>query len=174
MTAPAPDPGRFAGTPPWTGPWADDAHRILRLFQGETGPADEHAADCQSCPVCRGAAWVRRSGPEVLERIGELATGLAATLRDLDDDLTEDDGGGLGPDGDPKTGDDLQSDDGHTGDDVHPAESGGVGTDRDDVNTAGYGSPGNGRRAPSGARRRPPEGSARARPPSTVRIDVTD
>ena len=76
----------------WTGPWADDARRLFQVIQGE------------------GIAVLRRAGPEVLDRVSELAAGLAATLRALD--LGEDNGpeqgaeagSGAGPSPDPGSG----------------------------------------------------------------------
>jgi hypothetical protein len=80
-----------AGGRPWDGPWAEDAHRLYGTFSGivqqvleqaATGePGADHSDQCRYCPVCQAMAVVRRSGPEVLDRVAELASGLAATLR---------------------------------------------------------------------------------------------
>ena len=118
----------------WTGPWADDARRLFRVVQraldeGATESAESaHSPECTYCPLCRGVAVLRRAGPDVLDRVSELAAGLAATLRSLDDEPKTDPGTGPGA----------------------PAEPG---------STTG---------SPAGSTSGP------ARPPSTVRIDVTD
>jgi hypothetical protein len=81
----------------WSGPWADDARRLFELLKGAAaqagaGPAGnqgdsageagpEHSPDCRYCPLCQGMAALRRSGPDVLDRLAEVAAGLAATLR---------------------------------------------------------------------------------------------
>lgn len=81
---------------PWAGPWADDARRIFAILQnhdghhGHTGHSGDEGApgagspsspEARSCPLCQGMALVRRSGPDVLDRVADLAAGLAATLR---------------------------------------------------------------------------------------------
>jgi hypothetical protein len=65
-SAPEPEPAAETGPPPWSGPWADDARRLFQAIQGE------------------GLAVLGRTGPEVLDKVSELAAGLAATLRSLD------------------------------------------------------------------------------------------
>jgi hypothetical protein len=116
--------------PPWTGPWADDARRLFQVLQvalEETGPesADPgHPPECAYCPLCRGIAALRRAGPDVLDRVSDLAAGMAATLRSLDDE---------------------------------PGAQPGSGTEADAAPGSASGST-----------------SGPARPPSTVRIDVTD
>jgi hypothetical protein len=78
------DSGREPDPHAWTGPWADDARRLFQVIQGE------------------GIAALRKAGPEVLDRVSELAAGLAATLRSLDLDPE--------PDVDPEPGvDPLES-----------------------------------------------------------------
>ena len=172
--------GAPADPPPWTGPWADDARRLFQLLQtaaeqaatdgragaGRTdggagaGRADstdgraehEHPPECRYCPFCQGVALLRRAGPEVLDQVAEFAAGLAATLRATQP----------GPD---------------------PAEPDPAGADSSGPDPAGPGSsvP---QGAGTGGAESPPAGSAErsaatgtstaARPPSTVRIDVTD
>ncbi|MFI7589463.1 hypothetical protein ACIB24_20555 [Spongisporangium articulatum] len=88
-----PDPHEAYGAS--AGPWLDDVRRVLDLvesFAGQAGQAagehlddpagTEHSPECTWCPVCRAMRAARRSGPEVLERIAEIATGLAASLRE--------------------------------------------------------------------------------------------
>ena len=105
-------PGRTPGPDPgWTGAWAADAQRLFRMMQqaasdsrddahsrddadgadgtdSAAGPAaappHATAAECRYCPVCQGLAMIRRSGPEVLDKVAEFAAGLAATLRAAD------------------------------------------------------------------------------------------
>jgi hypothetical protein len=97
-----PEPGGDAVTAdpqsPWTGPWADDARRIFAILQNHDGREGHQAtsadgssssAECRSCPLCQGMALMRRSGPEVLDRVAELAAGLAATLRATTPEPTE-------------------------------------------------------------------------------------
>jgi hypothetical protein len=83
QSGPQPDPLA------WTGPWADDARRLFRVLQGaldEAAPESAHSAECTYCPICRGVAVLRRAGPDVLDRVSDLAAGLAATLRTLEDE----------------------------------------------------------------------------------------
>ena len=77
-----------AGSPPWTGPWADDARRLFQVFQATVEQLAEpvdgdqpHSPECRYCPLCRGVALLRQNGPDLLDQVAELATGLAATLR---------------------------------------------------------------------------------------------
>lgn len=51
-----------------TDPWLDDARRLFQLIQTE------------------GMAVLRRAGPDVLDRVAELAGSLAVTLREMDAD----------------------------------------------------------------------------------------
>ena len=130
-----PDPGE-PGPSSWSGPWANDARR---LFQVVASAAEQLGAE----PTM---AVLRRAGPEVLDRVSELAAGLADALRTMD---REDD-----PADDPVTAPAGDS----AADSVPDPETG---------PEAGPGSGG----APG------PRGgavSAAPRPPSTVRIDVTD
>jgi hypothetical protein len=66
--------------------WAAEAQRLLTAFQ-EAAAAGGHvdhtasAAECRYCPLCQGVAVLRRSAPDVLDRVAELAVGLAASLR---------------------------------------------------------------------------------------------
>jgi hypothetical protein len=148
--------GPQRSTPPWTGPWADDARRLLQLVQtaaeqagasaqagssrpgsaepgsssaseSSSGHSGGHPPECQYCPFCQGVALLRRAGPDVLDQVAEFAAGLAATLRATQPAPAE-------PSSEPS---EAQS----TGATDSPAE---------DTN------------------------SARVQPPSTVRIDVTD
>jgi hypothetical protein len=138
--------GPQRSTPPWTGPWADDARRLLQLVQtaaeqasasaqpGSSSPSESssepssgHPPECQYCPFCQGVSLLRRAGPDVLDQVAEFAAGLAATLRATHPAPAE-------PSSEPS---EAQS----TGATDSPAE---------DTN------------------------SARVQPPSTVRIDVTD
>jgi hypothetical protein len=77
----------------WAGPWANDAQQFFRLLreampdpapdpaEGHTAQSHASPAECRFCPLCQGLAIIRRQGPDVLDRIAELAAGLAATLR---------------------------------------------------------------------------------------------
>jgi hypothetical protein len=103
VSGPSPD---WTDPKAWSGPWADDARRAFGLLQGAVGQV---IAD----PQVQGL--LHRAAPELLDRVSDLAAGLAATLR--------------AQDGDGPTGPDTAAD--------------------------------------------PPVGE-RPRPPSTVRIDVTD
>jgi hypothetical protein len=72
-------------------PWLDDARRLLGLieaagtqFTGQEQHSQEHGqhpAECTWCPLCQALMLARRSGPELLDRVAEVAAGLAATLR---------------------------------------------------------------------------------------------
>jgi hypothetical protein len=81
--------------PPWSGPWADDARRIFAILQSHDGHHEPPAAEAgeeepasspigMNCPLCQAMTMVRRSGPDLLDRIADLAGGLAATLRATD------------------------------------------------------------------------------------------
>jgi hypothetical protein len=95
----------------WAGPWAEDARRVFELLQGAAaryqqhqeaaGPPGEHPPECAHCPLCQGVALIRRSGPELLDRVAEVAAGLAATLR-----ATGPDPGAAAAPGAPDEGDD--------------------------------------------------------------------
>lgn len=95
----APDPGAAdehaheeAGRG-WQGAWATDAQRLFQMLHqaadsARAGGEHDHAtaAECRFCPICQGLATFRRSGPEILDKIAEFASGLAATLRAVDRD----------------------------------------------------------------------------------------
>jgi hypothetical protein len=57
----------------WSGPWADDARQVYEAIQGLVGRL---IAD----PQVQGL--IRRTGPIALDRVADLAAGLAATLRE--------------------------------------------------------------------------------------------
>lgn len=63
------------------------------------------ATSCQVCPVCQGIALLRSVRPETVERIADLASTVAAALRDLATQRRADAGGG------PDTAADEQRDD---------------------------------------------------------------
>jgi hypothetical protein len=95
------DSGQPSGPQPdpmaWTGPWVDDARRLFRVLEGaldEAATESAHSAECTYCPLCRGLAVLRRAGPDVLDRVSELAAGLAATLRTLEDEPKPESGTG--------------------------------------------------------------------------------
>ncbi|GAB3262997.1 hypothetical protein [Kineosporia babensis] len=59
--------------------WAEDARLALTALQ-EALTAEE---DGSSCPVCVGVAAVCDHGPVLLDRVAEMASGLARTLREM-------------------------------------------------------------------------------------------
>ena len=154
--------------PPWTGPWADDARRLFHLFQtatetvgaalaeeatgaGATSSAPgEHPPECRYCPLCQGVALVRRAGPDVLDQLAEFAAELAATLRATQPAADQPSGAASTP----ATRSPTESPNEPP---AEPPTGPLAGTD-------GSASPG-----PATGRT-----SAAARPPSTVRIEVTD
>jgi hypothetical protein len=66
-----------AGSDPWTGPWAEDARRVLRLVRTAVDEAAREAGPLEQ----RMALLLRRAGPDLLDEVAGLAAGLAATLR---------------------------------------------------------------------------------------------
>jgi hypothetical protein len=141
-------------TDPWSGPWADDAQRLLRMLTeaADPNPAQAHArtshataAECRYCPLCQGMAIIRTSGPDILDRVAELAAGLAATLRA--GPRAEPSDPSAVPDPDPEP--DREADSTHGQHADPPADPTPDGTDPGTV-------------------------PARPRIPPTVRIDITD
>ncbi len=78
------------------------AEEAARLFESLTGrpldpsafepPADKggchhppvgEATTCAVCPVCRGILWVRTLSPETIDRLADLASAAATSLREL-------------------------------------------------------------------------------------------
>jgi hypothetical protein len=145
--------------PPWSGPWADDAHRLFQLVQTVVAQAEaaartpagsassEHPPECRYCPLCQGIGLLRRAGPDVLDQVSDFATGLAATLRAAqppEPGAPSDSGSGSGSDSDSDSGGERAAD-----------SPSGPSFDRsEDAESAGPARP--------------------ARPPRTVRIDITD
>jgi hypothetical protein len=149
---PGPEPGASEpGPPPWSGPWANDARRLFQVF---ATAAEQLGAE----PTM---AVLRRAGPEVLDRVSELAAGLADALRTMDraaDPADPATGREPDPADDPVTAPAGDS----AADSVPHPESGAEAEPE--------------ARAGSGGTPGPRSGgvSAAPRPPSTVRIDVTD
>ena len=75
-----PDAGPARGSVP-SAPAADTVGEPRAEPNG--GPAPLHAADCEWCPVCRGARVLREVSPEFLERLADLAAFAATALGDL-------------------------------------------------------------------------------------------
>jgi hypothetical protein len=77
---PEPEEGRDAppegrpGPPPWNGPWLDDAQRLFRVLQAA---AEQIGAD-------ESLAALRRSAPDLLDRVADVAADLADALRRMD------------------------------------------------------------------------------------------
>lgn len=81
------------------GPWLDDARRLLALLAtggaepggtaGGTAAGDQtggrtdgaHPPECTWCPLCQLLRLARQASPDLLERVAETATAMAATIR---------------------------------------------------------------------------------------------
>ena len=63
-----------------TGPGDEEESRCGRC--GGTGRVGE-ALTCQLCPLCQGINVLRAVRPETVERLADLASALASTLRDI-------------------------------------------------------------------------------------------
>jgi len=70
---------RAAGPEP---AWLQDAARLLT----EAG----HAPECRACPLCRGIAFLRQLGPDLLDQVARVATDLAVSLREAERDRPQD------------------------------------------------------------------------------------
>ena len=57
-------------------PWVDDARRVLGLLRAALDEAGSPGG-----PLEQGLALLRRAGPELLDEVADLATGLAGKLR---------------------------------------------------------------------------------------------
>jgi hypothetical protein len=57
--------------------WVSELFRLYRAMQDQPPGTTE----CRYCPLCQAVALLRRSGPDLLDRLSEVAAGLAATLR---------------------------------------------------------------------------------------------
>ena len=75
---------------PAVGSVADEAARLVGLLGDYLGtpsarsdPVGPHAdSPCESCPICRGAALLRRVSPEAIGTAADLAGFVATALRD--------------------------------------------------------------------------------------------
>jgi hypothetical protein len=67
-----------AGADDRIGSAAEEAARLIDAVSGRTD-------DCAWCPLCRAAAFLRDTDPEVRARVVSSATALMVSLRDLAD-----------------------------------------------------------------------------------------
>ena len=65
-------------------PEADDGQRSTPgVCSSCGGERDSTPVACKLCPVCQGIAFIRSVRPETVDRLADLASALASTLRDL-------------------------------------------------------------------------------------------
>ncbi|GLY18618.1 hypothetical protein LWF15_22765 [Kineosporia rhizophila] len=74
------------------GEWADDARLALTALQDALTPETEETP----CPVCAGVTAICDHGPVLLDRLAELATGLARTIREFTPENAPDNAGETG------------------------------------------------------------------------------
>ncbi len=72
------------------GTLAEEAAKLLAVFQARASGADDHVDDagdlCDGCPLCRLRTAVRAVSPEVRQHLSEAATSVVLAMKGLLDD----------------------------------------------------------------------------------------